>query len=134
MISYLLDTNIVIFALRRRGESMRAKLNRHDGRIAVSTITVTELIFGAERSVDPDRNTRAVEEILDHLTVLPFDTEAAQQAGEIRATLTTAGVPIGPYDVLIAGHARANGLILVTNNRTEFDRVDGLRIEDWSSD
>lgn len=67
------------------------------------------------------------------LEVLPFDSAAASHSGQVRSELKKKGTPIGPYDVLIAGHARSLGLVLVTNNTREFNRVDGLRIEDWAA-
>lgn len=104
MLRYVLDTNIVIEVLRHKPEKLRMQFAAHQGRLAVSSVTVMELYFGAA---------------------------AASHAGEVRATLGARGEPIGSYDVLIAGHARALGLTVVTNNVREFGRVDGLRVEDW---
>ena len=132
MLRYLLDTNIVIELLRHRPASLRRVIEQHDGEIAVSTITATELFFGVERSSRPEDNRLVVDRILHQLVVLDFDTAAAGHAAEIRATLSREGKIIGPYDLLIAGQARSRGLALVTNNRAEFDRVAGLRVEDWS--
>mgnify|MGYP001575435396 CR=1 FL=1 len=130
---FLLDTNIVIFALRRRPGPLRDKLRNEAGRMAVSSITVSELAYGTEHSSDVTGNRHAVEQFLALTVVLPFDAAAAQHAGEIRAKLTTAGQMIGGYDVLIAGHARSAGLALVTNNTREFTRVPGLEILDWTT-
>jgi len=129
---FLLDTNIVIFALRRTDGPLRARLRAESDRLAVSTITVSELAYGAEKSADPTANRHAVEQFLALARILPFDAAAAQHAGEIRAQLAMTGTPIGGYDVLIAGHARSSGLAVVTNNRREFDRVPGLEVVDWS--
>lgn len=129
---FLLDTNIVIFAIRNRTPLLRERLTDHFGRMAVSTITVAELQYGVERSSDPARNRRATEEFLALLEVQSFSTAAAEHLGEIRAALAASGRPIGAYDVLIAGHARSGGLTLVTNNTREFERVPGLLVEDWS--
>ena len=129
---FLLDTNIVIFAIRNRTPLLRERLTDNFGRIAVSTVTVAELHYGVERSSDPARNRRATEEFLALLEVQRFTTAAAEHSGEIRAALATSGRPIGAYDVLIAGHARAGGLTVVTNNVREFERVPGLLVEDWS--
>jgi len=131
-VRFLLDTNIVIFALRNRTPALRDRLSSHYGRLAVSTVTVAELSFGAERSQDPARNRRAVEEFLPLVDVLSFSAAAAEHSGEIRAALARLGRPIGAYDVLIAGHARSMGLTVITNNVREFERVPGLLVDDWS--
>ena len=129
---FLLDTNIVIFALRDRTPTLRERLTEHFGRMAVSTITVAEMHYGIERSSDPARNRRATDEFLSLVEVQSLSAAAAEHAGEIRAALAAVGRPIGAYDVLIAAHARAAGLTVVTNNVREFDRVPGLLVEDWS--
>jgi tRNA(fMet)-specific endonuclease VapC len=90
-----------------------------------------ELVYGAERSNDPERNHAAITELLALTTVVPFDDAAALQAGLIRSHLAAAGTPIGPFDTLIAGHALSGSMILVTNNIKEFNRVPGLIVEDW---
>ena len=132
-IRYLLDTNVVIFALRHRSERLRDRLTEQNGRFAVSASTVSELHFGIEKSSDPRQNRRATEEFLALIAARPFDADAATHAGEIRAVLGRAGTPIGAYDLLIAGHARSAGLAVVTNNVREFSRVPGLLVEDWSA-
>jgi tRNA(fMet)-specific endonuclease VapC len=129
---FLLDTNIVIFALRDRTPALRERLTEHFGRMAVSVVTLAELHYGVERSSDPGRNRRATDEFLSLVEVQPLSAAAAEHSGEIRASLAAVGRPIGAYDVLIAGHARAAGLTVVTNNVREFDRVPGLLVEDWS--
>ncbi|MFT4030493.1 MAG: type II toxin-antitoxin system VapC family toxin [Protaetiibacter sp.] len=132
-IRYLLDTNIVVSVLRSRPEPLRLKLGGQTGRLGVSAVTVSELHYGVERSARPAQNRRAVEELLGLVVVLPFDEVAAIHAAEIRAQLAAHGTPIGGYDVLIAGHARSQGLTVVTNDVREFDRVPGLVVEDWSA-
>jgi len=92
---------------------------------------LTELLHGAAKSARPDANRREVENFASRLEVLAYDAAAAYHAADIRATLERKGLPIGGYDVLIAGHARSRGLIVVTSNRGEFDRVEGLRCQDW---
>lgn len=92
---------------------------------------MAELIYGAMKSAKPENNLRTIEEFAARLTVLDFDTNAAGHYGEIRSTLEVKGTVIGPYDMMIAGHARSHGLVLVTNNTREFERVDGLRLENW---
>jgi len=131
-IRYLLDTNIIIFALRRGSPTLRDRLAQESARIATSSITAMELEYGVAKSSDPARNRTATDSLLALVDVHPFDRRAAEHAGEIRADLARAGTPIGAYDVLIAGAARSAGLILVTNNTREFERVDGLQLDDWS--
>ena len=131
-IRYLLDTNIVIFALRERPEILRRRFSGATGSLAVSVVTVAELAYGSEKSAQPERNSRATAEFLGMLDILPLDTTAAEHAGRIRAELGSVGTPIGAHDTLIAGHARSGGLVVVTDNTREFSRVKGLLVEDWS--
>jgi tRNA(fMet)-specific endonuclease VapC len=127
----MLDTNICIFTMKNKPKSVREAFNRHHGQLAISTITLMELIYGAEKSAYPQRNLSLVEGFAARLEVVEYDSHAAEHSGQLRAELAKAGTPIGPYDQLIAGHARALGLIVVTNNLREFQRVPGLRVEDW---
>jgi len=131
MLRYMLDTNVCIRVLRDRPASLRDRFNREADGLCISTIVLTELLHGAAKSARPDHNRREVETFAARLDVLPFDTDAAGHAADIRATLERQGQPIGAYDVLIAGHARSRGLIVVTGNLGEFKRVEGLRCEDW---
>lgn len=131
MIKYLLDTNIVIYTIKNKPEQVRERFNAHDGQMAISSITLMELLYGAEKSTNPERNLKVVESFASRLEVLDFGVHAAQHAGQIRAELARSGRPIGPYDQMIAGHARSLGLIVVTNNEREFQRVLGLRVENW---
>ncbi|WP_417546532.1 type II toxin-antitoxin system tRNA(fMet)-specific endonuclease VapC [Marinobacter sp.] len=133
MLKFMLDTNICIFTIKNRPEEVREAFKRHSGQLSISTVTLMELIYGAEKSANPERNLADVEGFAARLEVLPYDTQAAAHSGQLRAELARIGKPIGPYDQIIAGHARAQGLILVTNNLREFDRVPGLRVEDWVS-
>ena len=128
---WLLDTNLCIRVLRDRPAGLRERFNREANALCISTIVLTELLYGAEKSARPAENRRAVEQFAARLTVLPFDDAAAAHAGNIRATLERQGQPISGYDVLIAGHARSRGLVVVTGNLREFTRVEGLRSEDW---
>ncbi len=132
MLKYMLDTNICIFTIKNRPQKVRDAFNRHGGQLCVSSVSLMELIYGAERSASPERNLIVVEGFAARLEVLPYDEIAASHTGQLRAELARNGTPIGPYDQLIAGHARSRGLIMVTNNRREFDRVPGLRVEDWA--
>lgn len=133
MLKYMLDTNICIFTIKNRPQRVREAFNRHNGQLCLSSISLMELIYGAEKSADPERNLAVVEGFAARLEVLPYDEAAAAHTGQLRAELARHGTPIGPYDQLIAGHARSRGLVIVTNNRREFDRVPGLRIEDWAA-
>ncbi|SEE73368.1 type II toxin-antitoxin system VapC family toxin [Ruania alba] len=130
---YLLDTNVLVALLRNQGGRARPRLRAAEGRVAVSTISEMELEYGIERSQHPVQNRQAADELLSLVEVLEFDTIAAMHAGRIRAVLAAAGTPIGPFDSLLAGHARSLGLVLVTNNTREFDRVPGLEVQDWLS-
>ena len=129
---YMLDTNIAIHTIRHRPREVRAKFVAQQGRMCISTVTLMELVYGAEKSAQPDRNFRDIEGFASRLTVLPYDREAAMHTGKIRAELARAGTPIGPYDQMIAGHARSQGLIVVTANTEEFRRVPGISVEDWT--
>lgn len=131
MLRFLLDTNLCIRVLRDRPPSLREKFNREADELATSTIVLTELLHGAAKSARPEANRREVETFAMRLEVLSYDAAAAHHAADIRAALERRGKSIGAYDVLIAGHARSRGLIVVTGNRGEFDRVDGLMCEDW---
>ena len=134
MLKYLLDTNIVIYVIKQRPMQVLEVFNRHHGRMAISSITLAELVHGAEKSSDVSRNTAVVEDFVSRLAVLPYDDKAAWQYGNIRAALEKLGQPIGINDLHIAAHARSNGLTLITNNMREFERVPGLLLENWVSD
>jgi tRNA(fMet)-specific endonuclease VapC len=131
MLKYMLDTNIVIYTIKNRPEEVREAFKQYDGQMCISTVTVGELIFGAERSNQAEKNMEILEGMFARLDVLAFDTQAAAHFGQLRAELYSKGKPIGPYDMMIAGHARAMGLIMITNNLREFQRVPGLRVENW---
>lgn len=131
MLKYLLDTNIVIYVIKRRPPEVREVFNRQTGRMAISAITLAELVHGAERSEFPTRNLDVVEDFCSRLQVLAYLPEAAHHYGSIRATLERQGKPIGVNDLHIAAHARSCGLTVVTNNLSEFGRVPGLLAENW---
>ncbi|WP_454714122.1 type II toxin-antitoxin system tRNA(fMet)-specific endonuclease VapC [Caulobacter segnis] len=131
MLRYLLDTNLCIRVLRDRPPGLRERFNAQADALCISTIVLTELLHGALKSARPDHNRSEVERFAAKLEVLDFDSAAADHTADIRATLERAGQPIGGYDLLIAGHARSRGLIVITGNLAEFQRVDGLRCEDW---
>ena len=131
MIGYLLDTNIAIYVIKRRPLPMLEVFNRHAGRMAISSITLAELIHGVEKSSKPAHNLAAAEDFCSRLVVLPYGDKAAYHYGIIRAQLEKAGSPIGINDLHIAAHARSEGLVLVTNNLREFKRVPALQCENW---
>lgn len=131
MLRYLLDTNICIYALKHQYPQLQTLFNRRAEQLAVSTVVLSELHFGAENSARPEQNLAVIESFTARLEVMDFDASAAAHSGQIRAALNRAGQPIGPYDLLIAGHARSAGLTLVTNDEAEFGRVPGLMIENW---
>jgi tRNA(fMet)-specific endonuclease VapC len=129
---YLLDTNICIYIIKRkppkvfkRFESLRVS------DVAISSITLAELEYGAYKSKHPENNIIALTKFLAPISVLPFEDNAAKAFGIIRTNLELKGLPIGPYDLLIAAHAHSLGLILVTNNIREFNRIKDLRLVNW---
>jgi tRNA(fMet)-specific endonuclease VapC len=134
MIEFLLDTNIVIYVIKRRPPSAQAIFNQHAGRMAISSITLAELVHGAEKSSIPARNLAALNDFQSRLTVLSYDERAARHYGSIRTALERIGQPIGVNDMHIAAHARSGGLVLVSNNLREFARVPGLLTENWVQD
>ena len=107
------------------------RFNRHAGQLCLSVISQAELIHGAEKSSIPEQNFRVLEDFCSRLTLLDYGQKAAAHYGDIRADLERKGTPIGVNDLHIAGHARSEGLTLVTNNLKEFERVEGLRLENW---
>ncbi|MBI1980038.1 MAG: type II toxin-antitoxin system VapC family toxin [Methylocystis sp.] len=128
---FLLDTNVVIRLLKGDDPSLAHRLRQHRPEdVALSSIVTHELYFGAYKSARVEANLARLGAL--RFEVLPFDFEDSIVAGEIRAKLRAKGVPIGPYDLLIAAHALGRGLVLVTSNVKEFGRVEGLEIEDWS--
>jgi len=132
MLKFMLDTNIVIYVIKRRPAELINVFNKHADQMCISSITLAELIHGAEKSSLPEKNMKIVEDFISRLEVLSYDSEAAMHYGDIRADLEKKGIPVGVNDLHIAGHARSRGLIIVTNNTKEFTRVEGLRITDWT--
>ncbi len=128
---YLLDTNILIYTVKNRPKQVRERFEQNEGSLAVSAVSLGELVFGAERSEKPQENLRVIEALIARLELLAFDEAAAYHFGQIRAELFRKGQPIGPFDTMIAAHARSCGLVLVSNNSKEFERVSGLRVENW---
>ena len=129
---YMLDTNICIYAIKHMPREVIERLNEHNpNEICISSVTYAELIQGVEKSKAVEKNRTTLTLLLADIEILPFDTGAAEGYGEIRAELERKGIPIGPLDMMIAGHAKSLGYTVVTNNIKEFDRIDGLRLENW---
>lgn len=131
MLRYLLDTNIVIYVLKRRPIEVLSLFNENASRMAISAITLSELFHGAEKSTRVSNNLVAIEDFCSRLEVLPYGAKAAQHYGAIRAGLEKTGQPIGVNNLHIAAHARSEGLVVVTNNVGEFARVPALQVENW---
>ncbi len=132
MLKYMLDTNICIYVIKRRPIEVLETFNKFAGTLCISAITYAELCHGVEKSALPEHNRRQVEDFVSRLSILSYGDKASFHYGDIRADLERKGCIIGNNDLHIAGHARSESLILVTNNEKEFTRVDGLRIENWA--
>ena len=129
---YLLDTNACIGFMTGRAPGVLERLKAlSPSDIAVCSVVKAELFYGAERTTDPTKTLAGQRAFLDRFASLSFDDRAAEAAGSIRAKLASLGAPIGPYDLQIAAIALVNGLTIVTRNTREFERVEGLSIEDW---
>lgn len=130
---YMLDTNICIYCIKKKPPEVINKFLQYDPEdICISSITYGELMHGVEKSQAVEKNRLALALFLSPIQILPFGAEASEAYGKIRADLERKGTPIGPMDMLIAGHAQAEGLVLVTNNTREFIRVSNLQVEDWT--
>ncbi len=131
MLQYMLDTNICIYVMKSYPRQLRERFNRLADRLCLSSITLGELHYGAEKSARRFDNLQALAHFTARLEVLPFAEKAAAHYGQIRAQLERDGRSAGAYDMMIGGHARSEALVLVTNNLREFERMDGLRLENW---
>lgn len=131
MIRYMLDTDICIYVMKNRPAHVRHIFDKHQYQLCISTVVMMELLAGAEKSDFPERNKMAVYDFTRHFPIEDYGIEASVHTAEIKAQLEMAGKTIGAYDVMIAGHARSLGLVVVTNNVREFGRVAGLRVENW---
>ena len=130
--TYLLDTNICIYIIKKKPLHIFNRFKSFPlGSIGISSITLAELRFGVEKSIQIEKNKIALEQFLLPLDILYFDDNAAIEYGIIRSYLENKGTPIGPLDTLIAAHAKYEGLTLVTNNESEFQRIANLKIENW---
>jgi tRNA(fMet)-specific endonuclease VapC len=132
MLEYMLDTNICIYVIKNRPAALRERFDQLAEALCISTITLGELLCGVQKSARRSQNLQAVEQFTARLEVLPFSVKAAAHFGQIRAELARVGLLCGAYDMLIAAHARSEGLVLITNNVREFQRMPGLRIENWA--
>lgn len=131
MTRYMLDTNIISDLIRNpQGRAAKRIAKVGEATICTSVIVAAELRYGCAKSGSP-RLTKAVEDVLGEISVLPFEPPADAEYGVIRSTLEAAGTPIGSNDLLIAAHARAAGATVVTANAAEFRRVPGLKVENW---
>jgi len=129
---YMLDTNICIYLIKQQPRGVIDKFQGIiPGEIAISSVTVAEMMYGVGKSQHKERNKSALESFLAPLEIVDFDFKAAQHYGAIRAYLEKMGIPIGAYDLMIAAHALSLGLILVTNNEREFQRIPDLIVENW---
>ncbi len=128
---YMLDTDICVYVINENPVELKATFNRYFQQLAISSITLAELMFGVEKSGNRLRNLDNALDFTRRVSVLFFDDKAAMEYGKLRAELQRKGTPIGPNDTLIAAHARSIDATLVTNNIREFNRVQGLRVENW---
>ncbi len=131
MLVYMLDTNICIYVMKTYPPAVRERFNALAEQLCISSVTLGELYYGAEKSSRRAANLTAIEHFVARLDVLPFADKAAAHYGQVRAELERAGTPCGPHDMQIGGHARSEGLIVVTNNLREFVRMPGVRVENW---
>jgi tRNA(fMet)-specific endonuclease VapC len=133
VITYMLDTNICIYIIKKKPEQVIERMRRtRISDVGVSSITLSELEYGAVKSTRPEQNKLALVEFLAPLEILPYDDMAAHEYGKVRAYLEKQGSPIGSMDMLIAANALSLNCILVTNNESEFRRVPGLKVENWT--
>lgn len=131
--TYMLDTNICIYAMKKKPEKVLQRLKEElSSGICISSITLAELEYGMKHSSDSVKNEAALLRFLLPMSILPFGPDAASEYGQIRAYLQGRGVPIRSLDMLIAGHAKAENMVLVTNNVRGFERVPGLQLENWA--
>lgn len=129
---YMLDTNICIYAIKHKPEQVFLRLqNCNPSEICISAVTYAELVHGVEKSQAIEKNRVALAMLLSNIEIMKFDSYAAEGYGKVRAELERAGIPIGPLDMMIAGHAKSLGYTVVTNNIKEFQRIKGLKLENW---
>lgn len=130
---YMLDTNICIYAIKHKPPQVFEHLRSHEPEeICISSVTYAELVYGVEKSAAAEKNRLALSLLLSNIEILDFDVPASNEYGKIRAVLEKNGTPIGPLDMMIAGHALSRECTLVTNNTGEFSRVPRLSLENWA--
>jgi tRNA(fMet)-specific endonuclease VapC len=130
---FMLDTNACVELIRNQDARILRRIKRRKpDELSVSSVTLSELEYGAAKSANPEKNRLALAEFMTPLTVLPYDDTVAPVYGRVRAALEKQGTPIGPLDTMIAAHALSLGLTVVTDNEREFRRVSGLRVQNWA--
>ncbi len=130
---YMLDTNICIYVIKHKPEKVFKKLQKiNPSDVCISSVTYAELIYGVEKSAAVERNRLALSMMLSNIEIMNFGVLAATSYGMVRADLEKKGTPIGPLDMMIAGHAKSLGCTVVTNNVKEFSRVKGLKVVNWA--
>ena len=129
---YMLDTSICIYLINKKHPELAKKIiDIPRDKICMSSVTLAELEYGVAKSERINENAQSLKQFISVINVVDFDGLAAEKYGEVRAALERKGKTIGPLDMLIAGHAKSRGDTIITNNTSEFDRVDGLFVEDW---
>ncbi|MBW2239517.1 MAG: type II toxin-antitoxin system VapC family toxin [Deltaproteobacteria bacterium] len=132
MMKFMLDTNICIYIIKRKPPDAIERFNQTEiSQIGISSITLSELLYGVSKSSKPEQNQIALMQFVAPLEILPYSDEAAQYYGDLRAHLEKHGTPIGSLDMLIAAHALSIACTLVTNNEKEFIRIPNLKIDNW---
>ena len=130
---FMLDTNICIYAIKHKPEQVFIHLKEHNpDDVCISSVTYAELVYGVAKSKSVEKNRLALSLLLSNIEIMDFDSSAAESYGKIRADLEKQGTPIGPLDMMIAGHAKSLGYTVVTNNTKEFERVADLKLENWA--
>lgn len=130
---YMLDTNICSYILRDRPPTVRKRFEKAgEGHLAISTVVLAELLFGAARHPKGEAIRHEINDFISRITVSPWDESAASHYGEIRAALEKKGTPIGAMDMMIAAHARSIGATLVSNDLAHFEYVGGLSLSNWA--
>jgi tRNA(fMet)-specific endonuclease VapC len=132
MIEYMLDTNTCIYIIKRKPQNVIERFKQTDiSQIGISSVTLSELFYGVSKSSKPEQNRMALSQFVAPLKILPYDDEAAQYYGDLRAGLEKQGTPIGSLDMLIAAHVISLNSVLITNNEKEFIRIPNLKLDNW---
>ena len=132
MINFMLDTNTCIYVIKQKPAKVIERFKQTEvSQIGISSITLSELLYGVSKSSKPEQNQIALSQFVAPLEILPYDDEAAQYYGDLRAGMERQGAPIGSLDMLIAAHALSLDCILITNNEKEFTRIPNLKIDNW---